>query len=64
MKSVRSYRHAAIAAALLTAILSGCGDERVAQVSREAANRQAEQNRKMAEVVGESPSAGGDPAAP
>ena len=46
-----SHKQAAFAAALAIALLGGCDDERAAQLSREAANRQAEQNRRMAEVV-------------
>jgi hypothetical protein len=40
-----------LAAALLTVTSSGC-DERVAQVAREAADRQAQQNQSMAELQG------------
>ena len=42
-----------IPAMLLVIVLAGCGDERVVQVTREADNRQAEQNRQIARVVNE-----------
>ena len=42
-----------IPAMFLVIVLAGCGDDRVAQVTREADNRQAEQNRQIARVVNE-----------
>ena len=38
---------------LLVIGFAGCGDDRVVQVTREADNRQAEQNREIARVVNE-----------
>ena len=40
-----------IPAMLLVIVLAGCGDDRVVQVTREADNRQAEQNREIAKVT-------------
>ena len=42
-----------MSAMLFIAVLAGCGDERVMQVTREAEERQAEQNREIARVVNE-----------
>lgn len=50
MKETNVHKASTIAAAMLLSLLIGCSDERVVQVSRQAAERQAQQNTTMAEL--------------